>query len=105
QARPGTAIYFDRRLWHAASPNYSERTRKAMVYGYSYRWLRNRDPMTITAEMLRNASPIRKQLLGAATSDYRRYEPIDDDVPLRLWLMEHQDDVASAWASTVFEKS
>ena len=103
-ARPGAALYFDRRLWHAATPNYSKDIRKTMVYGYSYRWLRNRDPMTITPEMLENASPIRKQLLGAATSDYRRYEPIDEDVPLKLWLMDHQAETAAAWASTIFEE-
>ncbi len=102
-ARPGAALYFDRRLWHAATPNYSKDIRKTMVYGYSYRWLRNRDPMTVTPEMLENASPIRRQLLGAATSDYRRYEPIDEDVPLKLWLMEHQAETAAAWASTIFE--
>ena len=36
---PGTAVIFDRRLWHSASPNHSDITRKVLFYGYSYRWL------------------------------------------------------------------
>jgi ectoine hydroxylase-related dioxygenase (phytanoyl-CoA dioxygenase family) len=42
RARPGTAVFFDRRLWHAASPNWSTHTRKVLFYGYGYRWLKPR---------------------------------------------------------------
>src|SRR5262245_44587220 len=48
----GTAVFFDRRLWHAASPNHSDRTRKVLFYGYGYRWIRTKDDMTIPAELL-----------------------------------------------------
>src|SRR5262249_43126961 len=64
---PGTAVYFDRRLWHSASPNYSEVTRKVLFYGYGYRWLRPRDDMTV-AHFMDRCDPIRKQLLGASPS-------------------------------------
>ena len=59
--------------------------------------------MTITKEMMDNTSPTRRQLLGAATSDYRRYEPIEEDVPLRTWLLQHQPEAAAEWPSTIFE--
>src|SRR5262245_48221943 len=38
-AKPGTAVFFDRRLWHTATPNASEITRKVLFYGYGYRWI------------------------------------------------------------------
>ncbi|MDE0468474.1 MAG: phytanoyl-CoA dioxygenase family protein, partial [Candidatus Poribacteria bacterium] len=44
---PGTAVLFDRRLWHSRSPNRSEITRKALFYGYGYRWIRPKDEMTV----------------------------------------------------------
>ena len=42
-ASPGTAVIFDRRLWHARGENRSRRTRRALFLGYTYRWIRARD--------------------------------------------------------------
>ena len=39
-AKAGQVMLFDRRLRHAATPNWSDRTRKAYFVGYSYRWLK-----------------------------------------------------------------
>ena len=36
----GDAVFFDRRLWHAAGHNRSHVTRQVLFLGYSYRWLR-----------------------------------------------------------------
>lgn len=85
---PGSAVFFDRRLWHSASPNYSEIPRKVLFYGYSYRWLRPRDDMTVDHFMDR-CDPIRRQLLGASTGGHGYTSPTDEDVPLKLWLAEH----------------
>ena len=41
-ADAGDAVIFDRRLWHAASTNTSDRRRVFVTYGYSYRWLRTK---------------------------------------------------------------
>lgn len=79
----GGAIIFDRRLWHAASPNTSDITRLALMYGYGYRWLRPKDEMTITGEMIQRSSPIRRQLMGLTSSENNRYSPDNNDVPLR----------------------
>lgn len=89
RVKPGTAVFFDRRIWHAPSPNYSTLTRKVLFYGYSYRWLRPRDDMTV-AHLMERADPIRRQLLGASPSGGFGYtSPTDEDVPLRTWLREH----------------
>lgn len=85
---PGTAVFFDRRLWHSGSPNDSDRTRKVLFYGYSYRWLRPRDDMTVD-HLMERCDPIRRQLLGASTGGMGYTSPGPEDVPLKAWMEEH----------------
>ena len=86
---PGSAVFFDRRLWHAASPNYWHTPRMFLAYGYGYRWLRTKDQMTIPPDVMERSDPIRRQLLGFTTSENNRFNPEDEDVPLRTWLEAH----------------
>ncbi len=90
---PGTAVIIDRRIWHSRSANTSGITRKVIWYGYSYRWLRAKDAMTVK-HLYPKLDPIQRQLLGDMTSANGAYDPSDEDVPLRSWLREH--DPASA---------
>lgn len=68
----GSAVIFDRRLWHARGDNVSDRTRKALFYGYTHRWIRPRDELILDSDRLAALTPLRRQLLGFAedTSDY-----------------------------------
>ena len=68
----GSAVIFDRRLWHARGDNVSDRTRKVLFYGYTHRWIRPRDELTLDPDLLAGLTPLRRQLLGFAedTSDY-----------------------------------
>ena len=93
-AKPGTAVFFDRRLWHTASPNWSDMTRKVLFYGYGYRWIRTKDDMTIE-NLWDQSDPIRKQMLGWGVNCNGHYSPTDEDVPLRTWLREHQPSAAA----------
>jgi ectoine hydroxylase-related dioxygenase (phytanoyl-CoA dioxygenase family) len=86
-AKAGTAVFFDRRLWHTASPNWSDITRKILFYGYGYRWIRTKDDMTVQ-DLWPSSSPIRRQLLGAGVNANGHFSPTDEDVPLRVWLRE-----------------
>lgn len=88
--QPGDAVIFDRRLWHSASPNESDVVRKGLFYGYGYRWLRPKDNMSISADMLAKQDPIRRQLMGDGYNANGHFSPRDEDVPLRLWLMEKE---------------
>jgi ectoine hydroxylase len=88
-AQRGDAVFFDRRLWHARSPNHSPIVRKALFYGYAYRWLRTKDDMTIDPSLFDNCDPVRKQLLGYGTNCNGFFSPKDEDVPFKLWLEEH----------------
>lgn len=92
---PGTAVIFDRRIWHSRSPNESDVTRKVLFYGYSYRWLRPRDDMTV-GSFIDRCGPIRRQLLGASTSWHGYTSPTDEDVPLKVWMAAHLGEAAVA---------
>jgi ectoine hydroxylase-related dioxygenase (phytanoyl-CoA dioxygenase family) len=68
----GSAVVFDRRLWHARGDNVSDRTRKVLFYGYTHRWIRPREELTVEPERLARLTPLRCRLLGCAddASDY-----------------------------------
>ncbi len=92
---PGTAVFFDRRLWHSGSPNHSDLARKVLFYGYSYRWLRPRDDMTVE-HLFDQCDPIQRQLLGTSSGGMGYTSPEDSDVPLKPWLREHLGQSALA---------
>ena len=95
RAPAGSAAIFDRRIWHVGGRNFSDITRKVVFLGYSYRWFRPRDDMTVSHYM-DGCDPIRRQLLGARTCAEGLTSPTDEDVPLRLWMQEHLRDGAVA---------
>jgi ectoine hydroxylase len=59
-ARPGDVVFFDRRIWHARSVNRSAITRKAVFFGYTYRWVHTRDALPQAAH---DFTPVQRQLL------------------------------------------
>ena len=88
----GGMVLFDRRIWHTGTENHADYPRKALFYGYSYRWLRPRDDMQV-AHYLERSDPIRRQLLGTSPSGGRGYtSPQPEDVPLRTWLEQNPTD-------------
>ncbi|MEE2657254.1 MAG: phytanoyl-CoA dioxygenase family protein [Candidatus Latescibacterota bacterium] len=91
---PGDAVIFDRRIWHSGGRNISEVTRKVLFYGYSYRWLKPRDDMTVD-HVIGNCDPIRQQLLGSGPSGGHGFSsPKEEDVPLKTWIAEHLGEEA-----------
>ena len=93
--RAGSAVVIDRRTWHSRSLNTSKLPRKVAWLGYSYRWLRPKDEMTVE-QLYPRLDPIQRQILGDGLSANGVYDPHDDDVPLRGWLAEHSPNDA-AW--------
>jgi hypothetical protein len=91
---PGDVVFFDRRIWHARSDNYSSVTRKAVFFGYTYRWVARRDEVSSD---LGPMTPIQRQMLGLL--DGPAIDPelagdhawghFPDDVPLYRWLREY----------------
>ncbi|MBT3266172.1 phytanoyl-CoA dioxygenase [Candidatus Poribacteria bacterium] len=90
--QPGTAVLFDRRMWHSRGWNYSDETRKVLFLGYSYRWLRGLDYNLMPPELLRTCDPIRRQLLGDGVDIKGWWQPTEGDVPLKQWLRKHRGD-------------
>ena len=91
-AEPGDALFFDRRIWHARSRNYSSYTRKAVFFGYTYRWTAIRDDISpIRADdWFARLTPVQQQLLGGA-EDPRGDHAWGHDpatTPLYGWLSE-----------------
>jgi ectoine hydroxylase-related dioxygenase (phytanoyl-CoA dioxygenase family) len=65
-AGPGDALLFDRRLWHARTPNTSRLTRRAAFFAYTYRWVHSRDDRSHgqVNPAPPDLTPVRRQLLG-----------------------------------------
>ena len=91
--KPGTAVIFDRRIWHTATPNFSSIVRKVLFYGYGYRWIRTRDEMEVPQAWYDESDPILQQMMGHSVNEYGRSSPTDADVPLKVWLSEHEPAV------------
>jgi ectoine hydroxylase len=91
-ARPGDAVFFDRRLWHARSLNHSPHTRKAVFFGYTYRWTAIRDDIAQVraSDWFTRLTPVEQQLLGgieAGNGDHAwGHDP--EATPLYGWLKD-----------------
>ena len=93
-AAPGDATIFDRRLWHRHGRNTSDTVRKALFFGYSFRWLRPLDYTQAPPELLARCDPVLRQLLGDGQTEVGWYQPQPRDVPLRKWLVDHRGEEA-----------
>ena len=91
-ARPGDAVFFDRRIWHARSRNYSEHTRKAVFFGYTYRWTAIRDAIAPIrmSDWFGRLTPVQQQLLGGieGVNGDHAWGHYPEATPLYGWLKE-----------------
>jgi len=85
QTKPGDAVLFENRCWHAVGPNYAGVPRKNIYIGYCHRWMKAIDFQVQSEELLAQATPIQKQLLGGSTDELSFYLPdrAPNDVPLK----------------------
>lgn len=89
-ARPGDAVLFEQRTWHAVGPNRVDYSRKSVFIGYAYRWIQPMDYVAMPDRLLHGATPIQRQLLGDARTQLGFYLPTDDDAPLRQWVRDRE---------------
>lgn len=86
--KPGDVFIFAQNLWHAGSPNLSEFTRRQLFLGYSPIWMRPIDYHMASESLLKDADPIRCQLLGQISDNkFKYYVPEDSMVPLKSMLV------------------
>ena len=87
--KPGDAFLFGQNTWHSGLPNRSQYTRRQLLYGYGYLWMRPMDYSTPSEALLKDASPYRRQLLGALEDNpLRYYLPTNDNVPLKALYLD-----------------
>ena len=72
---PGDCLIFENRTYHAGAANRSGRTRKAVMFGYSYSWMRPTDYKQQSPQLVEKLDPIGRYLVG---------EPVSDDVEFRF---------------------
>ncbi|GGI44295.1 hypothetical protein GCM10008018_06390 [Paenibacillus marchantiophytorum] len=81
--KPGDVFIFAQNLWHAGGVNRSDFTRRQLFMGYSPIWMRPIDYHKASEDLLKNASPEVRQLLGdISPNPFKHYVPDADMVPL-----------------------
>ena len=86
---PGDCVIFEYRTWHAGAPNFSELTRKAVMIGYCYRWLKPMDYVKQDSSFVEKLSDIEKYLVGEEVDDTLEFQPQGGANPLNDWCAEH----------------
>ena len=86
---PGDCVIFEYRTWHAGAPNYTDRTRKAVMIGYCYRWLKPLDFVKQELSFLDKLSDIEKYLAGEEIDDTLEFQPTGGYNPLTEWCELH----------------
>ncbi|XEC94353.1 phytanoyl-CoA dioxygenase family protein [Paenibacillus tarimensis] len=87
--KPGDVFIFAQNLWHAGSPNRSELTRRQLFIGYSPLWMRPIDYHIASERLLKDADPVRRQLLGAISDNkFKYYVPEDAMLPLKSMYLQ-----------------
>lgn len=87
--KPGDAVFFENRTWHAGAVNLSGRIRKAVMFGYSYRWLKPMDYLIQPASLVEKADLIGKQLLCGLRDPEGRFIAGGGCEPLTAWCQQH----------------
>ena len=94
KAKRGDAIIFDRRLWHTRTKNISDKTRKVLFYGYSYRWTRGYEyycPNILRSRYPGKLNPILEQVLDIKNregdNDYDTGRFVNNPLPLQNFVM------------------
>ena len=66
RVRPGDAVIWENRTFHAPERNTSANVRKALMIQYGYRWLRPVDYLRHRPELLARCDPVMRQLLDSS---------------------------------------
>ena len=87
--QPGDAVFFENRTWHAGGLNLTGRMRKAVMFGYAYRWMRPMDYLIQPKELVSKVDRIGQQLLGATEDPDGKFVAGGGAEPLIEWCTKH----------------
>ena len=82
---PGDCVIFEYRTWHAGAPNFTDITRKAIMIGYAYRWLKPMDYVKQQVDFLEKLSDFEKYLVGEEVDETLEFQPSGGENPLNEW--------------------
>ena len=86
---PGDCVIFEYRTWHAGAPNFTDITRKAVMIGYCYRWLKPMDYIKQDLSFLEKLSDLEKYLVGEELDDTLEFQPSGGYNPLNKWCLQY----------------
>lgn len=86
---PGDCVIFEYRTWHAGAPNFSDITRKCVMIGYCYRWLKPLDFVKQEASFVDKLSEIERYLVGEEVDETVEFQPEGGVNPLNDWCQQH----------------
>ncbi len=86
---PGDCVIFEYRTWHAGAPNFTDITRKAVMIGYCYRWLKPMDYIKQDLSFLEKLSDLEKYLVGEELDDTLEFQPSGGYNPLNEWCLQY----------------
>jgi len=86
---PGDAVFFENRTWHAGAANLTDRTRKAVMIGYSYDWVTPTDYRQQAPELVEKLSPMQRYLVGEPADDNPHFDFTGGYNPIEEWCAEN----------------
>ena len=87
--RPGDCVFFENRTWHAGAANLTERTRKAVMIGYSYDWITPTDYRRQAPDMVEKLGPMQRALVGEPVDDSPEFDFTGGASPIADWCAEN----------------
>ncbi len=87
--KPGDCVIFEYRTWHAGAPNFTQITRKAVMIGYAYRWLKPMDYVQQERAFVEKLSDLEQYLVGEELDDTLEFQPSGGLNPLNAWCQQH----------------
>lgn len=86
---PGDCVIFEYRTWHAGAPNFTDITRKAIMIGYAYRWLKPMDYVKQQPDFVEKLTDVEKYLVGEEIDGTLEFQPQGGLNPLNEWCERH----------------
>lgn len=81
----GDCLLFENRTWHAVGANLHGSTRKSVMMGYGYRWLKPVDYVSQSSELVSKLDEFGKFLVGEKPSGSTKFRIGDRANPIKEW--------------------
>lgn len=87
--QPGDCLIFENRTYHAGAANLISRTRKALMMGYGYRWIKPMDYRVQEEQILSRMSPFQQFMCGEQFVQQDQFDFRGGANPIDEWCAEH----------------